>query len=320
MAFVQTQQLRQLHPSPGYGQPLQHSATSPSQKPRSFSPPALSDKHKKMLKKNKANIGLYCAAGLTFLFFFFFLSDGDFSFFLTLGGLVRLLSFSLLLFKCFTTRNSSGVSPKTLQLYALVFFSRLCSILIHEGYLPFDSSGDWLYPSVEALSLTAVLATAYVVCVKYGSPEQARADSFGAGHKFGAAFIAVPCLVLAVAVHPSLNEHWFTDITWTFALYLETLAVLPQLFMFQRQSKGKPVEEWTAHFVACLGAARMLSLVFWAFSYHELSHDEGGWVGCFVLCAQLVHLLVMGDFVYYYLKALKNGLPLVLGDMAGNMV
>lgn len=30
-------------------------------------------------------------------------------------------------------------------------------------------------------------------------------------------------------VHPGLNNNWFTDVAWTFALYLEAAAIVPQL-------------------------------------------------------------------------------------------
>jgi hypothetical protein len=41
----------------------------------------------------------------------------------------------------FTSRSAKGVSLKSLELYALVFFFRLLSIMRHQGYLPFDKYG-----------------------------------------------------------------------------------------------------------------------------------------------------------------------------------
>jgi len=35
------------------------------------------------------------------------------------------------------------VSLKTLEAYSVVFFFRIVSIFRHEGYLPYDRSGDW---------------------------------------------------------------------------------------------------------------------------------------------------------------------------------
>jgi hypothetical protein len=39
--------------------------------------------------------------------------------------------------------TASSVSLKTLQAYLCVFTFRLVSIMRHEGYLPYDRSGDW---------------------------------------------------------------------------------------------------------------------------------------------------------------------------------
>lgn len=39
-------------------------------------------------------------------------------------------------------------------------------------------------------------------------------------------------------VHPSLNRHFLSDTAWTLSMYLESLAIVPQLYMFQKQAKG----------------------------------------------------------------------------------
>ena len=39
-------------------------------------------------------------------------------------------------------------------------------------------------------------------------------------------------LCLAQIIHPALNGNALTDISWTFALYLEAVAVFPQIYMF----------------------------------------------------------------------------------------
>lgn len=41
-------------------------------------------------------------------------------------------------------------------------------------------------------------------------------------------------------------------------------------------------------------------MVFWMFSYKELTHAGSNSVGMFVLFSQFVHVAIMGDFFYYY--------------------
>jgi hypothetical protein len=84
----------------------------------------------------------------------------------TLGSLLNLVSFGMLIAKVVRDRHTSSISIKTLQCYALVFTGRLCSILVYEGYLPFDRSGDWFYQACESLALLMVLGllgAAYVL-------------------------------------------------------------------------------------------------------------------------------------------------------------
>ena len=85
--------------------------------------------------------------------------------------------------------------------------------------------------------------------------------------------------------------------------------VLPQLYMFQKN--GGQVEAFTSHFVFCLGFSRLLSLWFWFSSHHELADKKAGglqaYIGWGVILAQIVQLLLMTDFFYYYLKSVGKG-------------
>lgn len=55
------------------------------------------------------------------------------------------------------------------------------------------------------------------------------------------------------------------------------------------------------HSTFALGLARVLDMIFWVYSYQELtSHAGSHSVGMFVLFSQFVHIVIMGDFFYYY--------------------
>jgi len=282
------------------------------------------DSRKDFMRRQRFYLICY---GVAFVFLFFvyhLISDGDFSFLLTLGGLTRLFGFCQLLFHCVKDKSCSGMSLKTVQMYAVVFFSRLCSILFYEGYLPYDSSGDWLYQMVELSSFFICLAIIFLMMVTNKNTYDKDSDVFGHGmglpNEFGPIYLAIPCLVLAVIVHPKLNANFFTDTAWTFALYLETVSVIPQTYMFQK-SKTKTVDVWASHFVFLVGLSRFFLFIFWFSSYHELSDKysdsiTGAWVGLFVLINQVLHLVLLGDFCYIYLKSAKSGDPIVLTSLA----
>ena len=271
---------------------------------------------REFLRKNKAHVLLYSACTILCLSAYHLLSDGDPSFMLTLGGMTRTFGFGLLAFNIHKGRSAAGISLKTLQLYALTFSARLLSILFFDGYLPYDASGDWFYQANELVGLGLVLLCCRLVGTTYASTYSADHDAFGASHgvpaKHGAlVWLAAPALVLAFVFKPSLNNFVPCDIAWAFALYLESVAVMPQLYVFQR---GGDIQTSTAHYVFSFGLSRLFIFIFWVSSAHELNDKTGtmgvhsGWVGTVVLLMQVVHLVLMGDYSYYYLKALAKSI------------
>jgi hypothetical protein len=249
-------------------------------------------------------------------------SDGDFSFLMTLGALCSAFGFCMLVVKCLSSQSAAGISLKSLQVYALVFFFRFISIIVHEGYLPFDKSGDWVYQAVEFTSLLMCIICIVLVTGKYAKTYRTDMDGFGnmppVPQAAGVVYLIVPSLLLALLVHPNLNGVWWSDVSWTFALYMEAVAFLPQLYMFQKA--GGVVESWTSHYVFSLGFARALHLWFWLSSHHELGDkNTGAYVGYFVVAAQVIQMILMGDFFYFYVKSLQKGTPMMLPTTHANL-
>lgn len=261
------------------------------------------------------NVFIWAGFFTVSLFVYFFLSGGDFSFLMTYGAMSRMFGFGVLNVKIWTGKRATGVSSKTLQLYTLVFILRLSSILRHEGYLPYDKSGDWLYHFIEFLALASTAGALYGCQVPFSSTYQKDLDIFGEKSVppgYGAVYLVAPTFILAVLFHPNLNSDFLSDFAWTFAMYLESVALIPQLYMFQKPKTGV-VELLTAHFVFALGFGRLLEFSFWIFSYHELATSSGSRLpGYISIFSQFMQLLLMIDFFYYYYLALKNQTPLVL--------
>ena len=235
-----------------------------------------------------------------------------------------MFGFGILNVKTFKSQRASGISAKTLQLYCVVFTCRLTSIIRHEGYLPYDKSGDWLYHFIEIMALLFTGAALYGTMVPFRATYEAESDKFGelnVPKGYGAIYLAVPIMILAICFHPNLNSDFLSDFAWTYAMYLESVAVIPQLYMFQKQANGV-VEFLTAHFVAALGFGRVMEFVFWIYSYHELSTSSGSNIpGYIAIISQFIQLVLMIDFFWYYVTALRNNTPLVLpSHSSGNMV
>eukprot|EP00442_Polarella_glacialis_P004044 CAMPEP_0115153594 /NCGR_PEP_ID=MMETSP0227-20121206/66816_1 /TAXON_ID=89957 /ORGANISM="Polarella glacialis, Strain CCMP 1383" /LENGTH=301 /DNA_ID=CAMNT_0002564357 /DNA_START=94 /DNA_END=999 /DNA_ORIENTATION=- len=244
--------------------------------------------------------GSFCV--IAFLIYFCF-SSGDFSFLLTLSSLVSTFSFLMVALKIEGGRSCKGVSLKMMECYILIFLGRLIAIVPFEGYLPFDKSGDWLYQVCEALGFCLAGTIVFFCRNRYATTYDPQTDTF---NHF---WLILGAFALCLIFHPNLNNFLPSDMAWAFALYLESVAVLCQLFMFMKEGQAQP---HTSHFLAAQALAKMMSFIFWASSFSELSnpnHYIKSFVGNWVVATQLVQLLVMGDFIYHYIRCVRQGIP-----------
>merc|ERR1711939_410025 len=139
-------------------------------------------------------------------------SDGDFSFLMTLSSMVSTFGMGMLGLQLFSASSLEGISLKALQLHSVAFFFRFLSTLFHEGYLPLDRSGDYVYRGSELLSLIAAAGCLVLAYGKLNTTYEPEKDSFGNfgptaadRAKYGASWVAVPALVLALIFPPTLD-------------------------------------------------------------------------------------------------------------------
>lgn len=286
---------------------------------------------KKMLadtfKNQSTNIAVWAGFLSISLVVYYLLSSGDFSFLLTYAAFMRCFGFGLMNYRMWTLKTVKGVSLKTLELYALTFIARLLSIMRHQGYLPFDKTGDWFYHFVEMCSFAAVCFAMFGVFGPLMPTYDEKHDKFGnmkpVPSELGIVYLAVPCVVLAVVFHPSLNREFFSDTCWTLSMYLEAVSMLPQIYMFQKQAadEGGTVDVLIGHTMFTLGFSRIFELIFWLGSFKELNDSNGGmYPGYIVLLSQLGHLVIMADYFFYYFKSLSKGQPMELPTTYSGLV
>jgi ER lumen protein retaining receptor len=218
--------------------------------------------------------------------------DLGYSSILTLGSGVQCLGFYTLIAKVQWQKSMHGISEKTLKIYAAVFTLRLMSTLLYSGYLPVDRSGDFVYQFADALSLACVLKLIHMIRHVYVSSYQAECDTMDI-------LRLIPgCVVFAVFIHGNLNNSFLFDTIWTLSMNLDTVALLPQLWML---SKLGEVECMTSHFVFAMIVSRTCAFAFWWYGYTELARSRGpnlaGWQ---LLAAHGLQLLLSLDFLYYY--------------------
>eukprot|EP01116_Phalansterium_solitarium_P021451 TRINITY_DN6670_c0_g1_i2.p2 TRINITY_DN6670_c0_g1~~TRINITY_DN6670_c0_g1_i2.p2 ORF type:complete len:200 (+),score=0.81 TRINITY_DN6670_c0_g1_i2:61-600(+) len=164
------------------------------------------------------------------------------------GDLLHLVSILILLFKIRRTKNCMGISLKTQELYALVFVTR---------YLDLFYNFLSLYNTLmKIFYLLATFGIIYLMRFKYKASYDKEHDNFRV------LFLIAPCAVLALLINQELT---FFEVLWTFSVYLEAVAILPQLFLLQRTGEA---ENMTADYMFCLGMYRTFYIVNWGYRYY----------------------------------------------------
>lgn len=91
------------------------------------------------------------------------------------------------------------------------------------------------------------------------------------------------------------------------------LILIKEFSVFHRVMRYITSKALLGHTVFALGSARIFELIFWLGSFKELSDHSGLRIpGYLVLLSQIGHLILLGDFFYYYFKSISRGLPMEL--------
>jgi ER lumen protein retaining receptor len=87
----------------------------------------------------------------------------------------------------------------------------------------------------------------------------------------------------------------YGQILWAFSIWLESVAILPQLFMLQRTGEAETI---TWHYLAALGAYRALYIPNWFYRYFADGHTDP-----IAVFAGILQTVLYSDFFYiYYMK------------------
>ncbi|KAJ8683111.1 hypothetical protein QAD02_018903 [Eretmocerus hayati] len=199
-----------------------------------------------------------------------------------LGFCLLLAAKGILLMRLLMKRNCAGISGKTQLLYAIIFIARYIDIFAN------FSSG----PELTALPKFTLIALSYgIVLLMFFC----CSESYQIHHdKFRIDLLIVPCLVLSMLANYGMN---IVEVMWSFSVFLESVAILPQLYMI---SKQKRVESIVYHYITLLAVSKMLLLIEGIYSqmYYVRYADR------ISLAAGIIQLMFYFDFF-------SNDLPLM---------
>jgi ER lumen protein retaining receptor len=221
---------------------------------------------------------------------------------LTVARMFQCLAIALLAAQVFFTGSVAGISARALGLHSLGLCLGLSSTLWLNGYLPVDESGDWFYQCVDMCALAMELWLLYQVLIVKRDSYQIEADSFPIKP------LIVVCYVLAMVFHSDMNLRPLFDVNWMAGLFLGCIAVLPQLWLINRT--GGKVEPLMSHNIMAMAVGTLLSGVFMYDAREDITCKP--WIKdvnhavLAILSAQILHVLLLGDFAYYYFKAVAT--------------
>jgi hypothetical protein len=245
---------------------------------------------------------LYVVFGVVVVLVHHWIAEGEFRSVLTLSAIFQCLAFSLLGVHVLTTGRVHGISAKCLQLEAIALVCRLSSTTWLLGYLPNDPTADFLYQSVDILSLVLVLGLLHQVLNVQRETYDSDNDTLPI-----APFV-VGAFLLACLLHANLDERPIFDSLWMCGLFLNCVAVVPYLWLMIHSRGAIPA--LTSHFVAMMAIARILSGAYMWEAHEEFTCKP--WIGNFnhsgysVLAAHALHLMLLADFAYFYVKNLTT--------------
>jgi hypothetical protein len=227
-------------------------------------------------------------------------AEGDsFSALFTVAEMLQCLAMLLLAAQVLSSGSAAGISARAVGLEALATCCRLSSTLWLNGYLPVDESGDYFYQCVDICMLGAAFWLLHQALVDKRSSYEAEADSFPVLP------IVVGSFFFAALFHANMNSRPIFDTLWMAGLLIGSVSVLPQLWLITRT--GGRVGTLMSHNIAAMALGRLLSGVFMYLAREDVTCDQ--WVEGIehamitVLAAHLLHLLLLADFTYLYVKA-----------------
>lgn len=200
-----------------------------------------------------------------------------------LGDLSHLLSILILLDKMNRTKSCAGISFKSQALYLLVYVTRYLDIFT-------SFSANYYNTIFKLLFLSSSGYTLYKMATTYKPTSSAPLDTF-----------RVPYLLAFSIVFALITTYKYTffEISWAFSIWLESVAILPQLFMLQRTGEADTI---TVNYIAALGAYRALYIPNWIWRWAMESRVE--WVAVVAGVSQTV---LYSDFFWiYYTKVMKG--------------
>ncbi|KAJ4307179.1 endoplasmic reticulum retention protein [Collariella sp. IMI 366227] len=206
-----------------------------------------------------------------------------FNLFRVLGDMSHLASIFILLHKIVQLKSCSGISYKSQALYLIVYITR---------YLDIFQTRSLYNLIFKILFISSQCYTIYLMAKAYKPTNDPNLDTFRVEYLLG--FAAVLAILFPV-------KYTFLEVMWAFSIWLESVAILPQLFMLQRTGEAEAI---TAHYLFALGIYRALYIPNWIYRYATEGSQK---LDTIAVVAGILQTVLYSDFFWiYYTKVMKG--------------
>ncbi|KRZ97811.1 ER lumen protein retaining receptor 2 [Trichinella sp. T8] len=190
------------------------------------------------------------------------------NYFYVTGNAFRFFSLLMLFLKMWETKSAAGVSASSVILFAIVFTTRYADLLV-AFYSYYNTIMKMVY-------LLLSYSTVYLIFFELHSTYDHGKDLFRTE------LLIIPSFFLALTLNYNFEV---IEICWTFSIYLETVALVPQLYMVL---KSGFLHSTIRPFLYCFTTYRTLYLFSWIYRYFIESRFE--LISIISGCAQMLLL------------------------------
>ncbi|ODQ68629.1 ER lumen protein retaining receptor [Nadsonia fulvescens var. elongata DSM 6958] len=198
------------------------------------------------------------------------------------GDLAHLVSIFILLQKITANKSAAGISIKTQILYSIVYVTRYIDVFT-----------KWISLYTFVMKLIFIASSFYTVWLMhntYKSTQNPQIDTFKIRYLIGGS------IIMAAIFNHKLT---FNELVWSFSIWLESVAILPQLFMLQRTGEAENI---TVHYIFALGIYRALYIPNWVYRW---IFDQ--YFDYIATVAGIIQTLIYSDFFYVYYQRVMKG-------------
>ena len=200
------------------------------------------------------------------------------------GDTLHLISFVIIIYKILKDKSCKGVSAKTFEIYLIVFCTRYLDLFMY-----FISIYNTFMKILFIGSTAFILYLMHLKAPFKETYKRKEEDSFP--HIYLIPF----AIVMTLLIHKNFTL-W--GLTWSFSLWLESVAVFPQISIL---AKTNGFFTYTAHYLAALGSYRFFYILLWIYRY--INQGRVLWVSVF---SGILQVLLYIDLFYLYIKHAKK--------------